>query len=498
MLSFLASTVLLAQEQPRNFAFENRLRSVAVFRDGFGYYVREGRVKLENGWATTNFLPSAIRGTLWVYTLDKGDTIDQVVSTRDNKLEFSSPQDLRARLADKIGLRMAVVLRNGQRFEGELARLLDDMLLLRVGEGYNAIPYDQVGSVILLGYPVRIKVQTSAPNKVTTLGFAYLQEGIRWEPSYVLSFSGKDGMLSLRGSLQNTTQNLENTDVYFVVGSPYVANRGLTDLLNVLPMRGVPAGSGFGGGGYGSMSGKAEADSNAAKDAPAAEPEMPAARPPLASNEAGELYYYLKPNLTLASNDINMVTILQAAVPVSPMFDWNADGEDVAYLLSFKNVTRQPLTTGPVFVIEDGKAIGQETIKYTPSGDMAEVRLARGIGIKVERAEEEVRRGAGVKVGDANFIPVTLRGTLTVTNFRKDSAVVRISRTVRGRIVSQTDGGKVTSTQLLAGEPNPIADLEWRMEVPPGKTKSVGYVFEQLMFAARNAPPVPEKSGEPG
>ena len=49
-LSLLAvfASVAFGQPAPKNQTFSTKLKSVAVFRDGFGYYVREGRVKLED------------------------------------------------------------------------------------------------------------------------------------------------------------------------------------------------------------------------------------------------------------------------------------------------------------------------------------------------------------------------------------------------------------------------------------------------------------------
>ena len=84
------------QTTPKNMTFATTLKSVSVFRDGFGYYVREGKVKLENGWATTNIVPAAIKGTVRFYTLDKNDHIDQVIIEKENRLEFKDPKELKA------------------------------------------------------------------------------------------------------------------------------------------------------------------------------------------------------------------------------------------------------------------------------------------------------------------------------------------------------------------------------------------------------------------
>ncbi|HEY0868678.1 MAG TPA: hypothetical protein VGE01_14935 [Fimbriimonas sp.] len=464
-----------SQPEPKNMTFGTRLKSVSVFRDGFGYFVREGRVKLENGWATTDLMPAAIKGSVWFYTTDKGDRIDTVVMSRENKIEFASAAELKQRLGDKIGLRLTVVTKGGQRHEGELAKILDDMLLLKVGDAFIAVPYEQVRDVLFAGYPVRIKVDTKDPGKTTTLGVAYLQEGIRWEPSYVLDVHRTQADLSLRASMLNTTEKLTGTDVFFVVGSPFVANRGVQDMLAQLPAAAATE--------------KVEAPAPA-RPMPESAPAI--TRAALTRDEAGELYYYRKPDLTMATNDIAMVTVFQTVVPVKPSFEWDADGDDVSYLLTLTNKTGQPLTTGPVLVLEDGKAVGQESVKYTAAGADTEIRIARGIGLKVERSEAEVKRGGPTQIGKTNYVPVTLRGTLKVTNHRPDAAQLKITKTVRGKVGELSDKGTVKQTQILNGEPNPINDLEWTLAIAPGATETITYSFETYMSAERaGSPPVP-------
>ena len=176
-----------------------------------------------------------------------------------------------------------------------------------------------------------------------------------------------------------------------------------------------------------------------------------------------------------------MVSIFDAPLPVTPQFEWNADGEDVSYILSIKNTSAQPLTTGSVFVIEDGKAMGQEMIRYTPTGANAEVRLSRGIGMRVEKTEAEVKRGDPVKIGKADFVPVTMKGTMLISNFRKDKATIKVTKTVRGKLGEMSDGGKIKKTQLADGEANATNQVEWKVEVPAGQSKEITYTFEMYL-----------------
>ncbi|HTQ12153.1 MAG TPA: hypothetical protein VMI31_18970, partial [Fimbriimonadaceae bacterium] len=171
-----------ATPAPQGPAFTSKLRTLVVFKEGFAFYVREGTAKLENGWATTNLVPSAVAGTFWVFPKNKEDRLDTIVLTPDNVIDFDKPEDLRTSLANKIGLPFAITTDTGQ-VEGKLTNLLEKMLLIQdAKQNYVAIEYGKIKSVTLTDYPVKIKMRTAHPNEVADLGLAYVQEGVRWSP----------------------------------------------------------------------------------------------------------------------------------------------------------------------------------------------------------------------------------------------------------------------------------------------------------------------------
>lgn len=465
--------------QQKSMLFETTLKSVAIFRDGYGYYVREGTVKLQDGWATTNFLPSAMRGSVYVYALSKGDSIDTLVSTRDNQLDFASAKDIRPKLVDKIGTNLTVTTHKGQKFDGQLSKVLDDMLLLQVGDAFSAVPYAQIESVSFPGYPLKIKVKTSDPNKTVTLGFAYLQEGISWEPTYVLSIVKGKATLALRAGLRNTTEPLKQSEVQFVVGSPIVVNRGIPDMLASMPALLAGGGGGALGGPGANRAGQSVdfIDRDPSENSIVLKRDSSGA-PNVTGDGAGELFYYTKKGLSLQTGDIAVVSIFDDPVQVTPTFDWNADGDEVDYVLDVKNTTAQPLTTGSVLVTEEGKPLGQEVIHYTPIGGDAKVKISRGVGVRIDKTEAEVSRGAPIKVGKTDLIPITLKGTLSVANFRPATISISITRSAKGKILSQSDGGSVIQTRVDPSDSNAFNEMKWKVSVEPGKTKTVTYTYE--------------------
>ncbi len=477
------------QDVPKGPAFVSELRTLVVFKEGFGFYLRQGSAVLEDGWATTNLVPQAVMGTFWVYPKNPSDRLDTVILTKDNRVEFEKPEALRTLLANKVGLRLKIAVQTGQ-VEGRLTNLLDKMLLVQdAQQNYVAIEYGKIRAVSLVDFPVRIKLRTSKPNGLADVGIAYVQEGVRWSPSYLLEMKGKSGRLTLRGTLLNLDERLVDANVVFVVGAPSLVNRGsVDDLLQ-----------GFLSGQPGTLLGTKidfisyDPTDNALVRQDAEKKAAEAPRPgafargtgggfggggaPVTSDETGELQYYTKPNFTLRPGERAMATIFEIEIPVDPLFEWDADGEKVEYILTLDNKSSQPFTTGPVFVVEEQRPVGQQMVQYTAPGGKTELRLAQGIGLKVEKTETELKRGDPFKIGEESWLPITLRGELTLENFRKEPAEVRVFRTLIGKVLD-LGGGKVKNVSVAKTGPNTFSRVEWKLTVPAGKKLEIVYSYE--------------------
>ncbi len=482
-LAAVAVAATVSAQEPTNNTFDTQLKTVSIFKDGFGYYVREGKVKLEDGWATAKSLPTAVRGTMWVYPGDAGDSIDTLYSVKSNEISGGGADAIKKALANKIGLDVVVTASN-KTFAGKLSRLDADMLMLDVGGAFTAITYGSIQKVVLPGFGLRVKLKTDKPEKVTTIGIAYVQEGARWEPSYILNMkAGGAATMALRGTVLNLPETLKNCDIRFVVGSPQLVNRGQGDTFTTAALK------------------ELEADKDDARRGQAADekkaPTLTATPPPFAAGEgSGELYFYTKTGFNIEKGDTAMVTIFEQPTTVKPQYEWLADVDELTYILKIDNSSGQPFTDGPVFVVEDGRPLGQETIKFTPSGSTAELRLARGFGLRTEKTDIETGRGGVLTVGKTQFLPVKMKGTLKVTNFRNTEAPIKITRTVRGKMTTIGQNGVVKDTQVFTGDPNAVYKIEWNATIPANGTMSFDYEYETYTAIAKlGGPPVPEGEG---
>ncbi len=63
-------------------------RSVAVFKNGLGFFVREGAVGLRDGWCVASEVPPAAFGTLAIYAKGEKQAVDIVGSGPGEIVEF--------------------------------------------------------------------------------------------------------------------------------------------------------------------------------------------------------------------------------------------------------------------------------------------------------------------------------------------------------------------------------------------------------------------------
>ncbi len=193
-----------------------------------------------------------------------------------------------------------------------------------------------------------------------------------------------------------------------------------------------------------------------------------------------EMFLYNKEHVTLKSGDVGMFQIFRGAVSYESLFDWDADaGDQVWHVLQMKNDLGMPLTTGPVLVLKDRNALGQDQLKYVPPGAKGNLRLTVASDIQTKATDVEVERGTPVKIPEYGiyYVPVTRKATLTVSNFRKEEVAVKITKSVPGNVSSATEGGQVIQSVQPKGEMDPLSTLEWRISLKPAEQKSVECVY---------------------
>jgi len=98
--------------------------------------------------------------------------------------------------------------------------------------------------------------------------------------------------------------------------------------------------------------------------------------------------------------------------------------------------------------------------------------------------EEEVSRKANaLNVDGTSYMLVTKKGTISVTNYRKEKSVMRISLSTGGRVEQVSDDGKVKMNDFAGSDwqesgyhmLNNHSDVTWDLNIDPGQTKVITY-----------------------
>lgn len=476
LMAFTWCLSCLAAE-PVSSVVRTRVSAVAVFKDGYGLYFREGRGRPLDGWVMLDYLPQAALGTVWIHSQGPKDQVEMVVSAKQTQIDFTDPEALERILRERIGSRVSFVTIEKQQLEGELTDLTDDLAILTRDGSLVAAKLDKVTQATLVDLPLRVKL-AQADGEID-LGMTYLESGIRWLPSYTITLDDpKKAEMILRATIVNDAEELEDSDVHLVVGVPSFAYKGEVDPLalnrvgkaidlrfDVSRMRNIAQVA-------------SEAARGPAQFGPEGLPER--ALPDLPGEELGELFMYELEGVSLKVGEIGMVTVFSDTVPYRTTYQWDADaGPDVWRLAELTNNSDRPWTTAPATFYNGWRAIGQNTLNYTAAKGEKQVKvnITRDIATKREQRELDRQEKALVRDG-RTYAKVRVKGTLTLTNYKKTPAEVHVMRTVQGK-VSETTG---EATVVLAADHltqlNPSTRLDWTLDFKPGETQSVEYAYD--------------------
>src|SRR5205823_6612073 len=87
-------------ENPR--VWQPHTKSVAVFKNGMGFFLREGEASLHDGWLMAKEIPPAAFGTLMLFASNKDELVDIVGSGPGEIVEFDgvdAPKDAASKRA---------------------------------------------------------------------------------------------------------------------------------------------------------------------------------------------------------------------------------------------------------------------------------------------------------------------------------------------------------------------------------------------------------------
>ena len=527
LLVALTIPVLAQEDAPAQ--VETQVQSVALFKNGFGFFTRVGELPDTRGEVQIGPLPPAVHGTLWLgwdEGVQFGDLRSRKVPGTATRGVYSIEDLIRANIGERVRIRLSGEGRNEvtgtivsfSKPEAMPPRPMEasimppsgpGVLLLRTNNGVMAVEMHRVETVVFLNGQ-RTEVPTGAMHAAIVgdlreapggagVSVSYLTRGITWAPSYLVDISSEDSaLLTAKAVIINEVEDLANTSVELVTGfphlefmnviSPLAQREDLASFLNSLYS-----------GQQEYMRREAPVMAQVARNAPMydAAP-MPDYGAPAGGVEAEDLFFYPLENVTLAYGETGYYPLFSQRVPYEHVYTWEIPdyvdeydqyrGRDeqqrqiVWHSLRLTNETGMPWTTAPAETMQNGRILGQSTLHYSARGAETLLKITQALGIAAEELELEINREPGVEnVRGTRYDRVTVRGTLTMRSHLDREVTVEVKKTLTGEVQETSPQAEVEKLAARLQQANPRSRLTWELPLPPGETVEMTYVYSVLV-----------------
>jgi hypothetical protein len=489
-------------------------KSVAVFKNGLGFFLREGEVRLRDGWCVAREIPPAAFGTLAIYARSEKAMVDVVGSGPGEIVEFDgrdAPKDpaaKRARLEATKDLKVELSYKHkaqDRSAAGKLVSIGQEFVVLEDDRNSFAVPLEGIAKMQVLELPLRIHVaapERGGPEK-QTLGMGYLRKGITWIPDYTLKvIDDQTAELTLRGTLVNEAEDLVHSDVHLVVGVPHFVH---TEFMAPIAVGQVirTVGAVMSAGGMpqqvaSQMMNRAAIVSQntiapqfeggrevVTRPVPAAEGNLAAAMgslPQLGGAAATDYTVYTKKDLTLRRGEKAILTLFTQSIKYSHIYRWSPPSP-MEHSLVMHNETATAWTTGPCLALSQDNPLSEDLLQYVPKGGRGELPVTTAINIAHEKREREIKRQLKAHSPSEHvyFDLVTLEGTLLLRNYEKRPVEIVIDNAIPGKpVTAEADGAiSIDPTKLKLLEQQ--GSIRWRITLEPQQQKAVKYQYERYV-----------------
>jgi hypothetical protein len=237
--------------------------------------------------------------------------------------------------------------------------------------------------------------------------------------------------------------------------------------------------------------------------------------------EALHLFYYTADEVTVDKDTSSDVILWTAENPVESLFVWNVSAPKVyqnpsyakrlqdiyagglfsskkvkddgtsavkyekadppSRCLKLVNETEHPWAAAPLMVYEDGRALGQIWLRYTPAGQETQVVVGPSPDVITHAAQCEIARQLDADTQFAGqYDMLTIEGSLKIENTRDEAATVEVRASYAGTPLWQDKTAEV-ATERRADTLNPLTTIKWEVTVEPGKEKTLTYRYTALV-----------------
>ena len=483
-----------------------KVTSVSVFKNGLGFFIREAKVSLHEGWCVSDAVPPATFGTLAIYSHEKNQTVDIVGSGPGEMVAFDdldAPKDSankRDRLESCMFLNIHLTYRqqgSERTAAGQLVSVGQEYAVLQSDGNNFAVPIEGIRKLQVMENPLRVHVVSDSGESPaeTTLGMAYQCQGIIWIPEYTLKLlDDETAELTLRGTLVNEAEDLVHCDVNFVVGVPhflhteYLAPIAVGQVIrtigvNVAPQevmtqmmnRAVMVDNTFRSDQFDIVNQPVNTGASSFKELTDGLPEMD-------STGADDFKIYTRKDLTLRKGEKAIVTLFVKRIKYGHVHRW-APPADIRHFLVLRNETDTPWTTAPCLIINDAGALSEDLLRYVPMGGSGELPVTTAINIAHDQKETETERQLKAHEPSHNYFLdlVNLDGVLNLRNLGNSSVEIVVALRINGKPLTTSDEGTITLDTANLKLVERTGTINWRIAINPGESKTLTYTYERYV-----------------
>ncbi len=497
------------KEEANPHLLKTRTTSVSVFKNGLGFFMREGTATKRDGWVMAEKIPPAKFGTLAIFSHNEKEHVDIVGAGPGEIVEFNDvdhPDTLEARrkrlkAAEKLKVELSYKEnRSDRKAAGTLVSAGEKFAILDTGTQSIAVPIATVAKLQILAMPLRIHLESEegSGDPKSKIGVAYLSGGITWIPEYSVRILDETTVeMTLRGTLVNEAEDLVHCDVNFVVGVPHFAH---TDFMAPIAVgqtiRTIGAAiappqlrtqimnrSGI-------VSNTITADQfqhqtvveQPAGNQPGDLDKATGNLPKLDSAGGSDYTVYTKKDLTLRRGEKAIVTLFTRKIRYTHIYRW-APPARMKHFLQLHNNSDNAWTTGPFLAVSGGRPLSEDLLKYTPKGGIAEIPVSAAINIATSKREYEADRKLKAHAPDKYkyWDLVTLGGELKLHNFEKREVEIVIDVKVPGKPTVAGDDGELSTDPTKLKLLDRAGTISWTIKLKPGERKTLKYEYERYV-----------------
>jgi hypothetical protein len=406
-----------------------------------------------------------------------------------------------------------------------------ELILLKTADGVKTLPLDRVQDVVFKAAPkekvdeeefrnlltLKLDGANRAPGRNANIGIVYLQKGLRWIPSYRVTIDGRGSATAkLQAMLVNDLADLAGVTANLVIGVPSFAFKDTLDPIALSPA--TPLSNYFQSSDRAALS-NAIASQVVMTRGAVTSPSAPESGPEVNDSSQNEdLFLFTVKNVTLKKGQRLSLPVIESKMrykdlytlnlPFSPPLEVRGSlsmeqqteiGRSLneprpSHKIRLTNSAAVPLTTAPALIVQDDQILSQGTMTYGSPMANVDLEIGRAIDIQAVRSETEISRTPNAtRVNGEAYTDVRLQGSIKLTNYRKESVEVEVTREVLGRVSSASVNGRIEKLNAISEYPqwwryyswpywwnhmNGIGRISWNVTLAPGQSIELTYEWQ--------------------